>query len=129
MKVRFSTSADHKSVHGYALKAEVVDPEGMPSGIFVYRAGAPALPGKESVDTFSHVAAPLDMEELPEGEPDLSSGTPYYRRSSAVLWVRASRWLAQLKDSLDADIARLVNDYRLLNDENNYTATETKSYG
>ena len=129
MKVKFSTTVTGDKVFGYALKAEVTDPEGMPPDIFVYRAGVPELPTKEVVDTFSHVASPVDLEELPAGEPDLSKKTPYYRRNSVVLWVRAAQWLEQLKDNLDADIAQLVRDYGFLNDENSYTVTETRSYG
>ena len=129
MKVRFSTTTTGDGFFGYALRAEVSDPEGMPPDIFVYHAGVPELPSKEVVDTFSHVASPVDMEELPFGEPDLSKKTPYYRRSSVVLWVRSAEWLEQLKENIDADIAQLVHEYSYLNDGNNYTVTETKAYG
>lgn len=129
LKVKFSTMTTHDQYFGYALKAEVVEAEGIPAGIFVYHAGVPSLPAKDVTDTFSHVASPVDMEELPEEHPDMHNKTPFYRRSNAVLWVRSSEWLEQLKNHLDQDIALLARDYGYLNDENNYTVEETKTYG
>lgn len=128
MKVKFTTTTTADEYFGYAMKAEVVDPEGMPPDIFVFHAGTPELPGKDVVDTFSHVASPVDMEELPPGEPDLSKRTPYYRRNSVTLWVRSSEWLETLKNHIDADIALLVRNYELLNDENNYKAESVSHY-
>ena len=128
MKVKFTTTTTDDRYYGYAMKAEVIDPEGMPPDIFVFHAGAPTLPGKEVVDTFSHVASPVDMEELPAGEPDLGTRTPYYRRNSVTLWVRSSEWLDKLKGHIDGDIALLVRDYALLNDENNYRAETVSHY-
>lgn len=129
MKIKFSTTTTGDNYYGYALKAEVVDPGNMPPDIFVFHAGVPELPGKEVVDTFSHVASPVDLEELPAKEPDFSKKTPFYRRSSVTLWVRSSEWIDQLKSNLDSDIALLVRDYGHLNDENNYKIVEEKNYG
>lgn len=129
LKVKFTTSTTGDQYHAYSIKAEVLEADGITPYIFMYQAGVPELPGKNVVDTFTGVASPVDIEETPENEPDMSKRVPYYRRNSVVLWARSADWLEEIRNRLDSDIAGLVRDYRFLNDENEYRNTETREYG
>lgn len=129
LKVKFTTTTTDDQFLGYAVKAEVIEAEGITPYIFMYRAGVPELPSQKAVDVFTNVASPVDIEDTPENEPDLSKHTPFYRRKSVVLWCRSADWLEEIKDRIDRDIANLLNTYRVLNDENNYDNEEVKTYG
>lgn len=54
----------------------------MPDEIFVVkrRAANPGLPDGDYVDAFSHVATPVEMDDLPIGEPNENEF--YYRLAS-----------------------------------------------
>lgn len=129
LKVTYKTTTTSDEYFGYGLHAEVVEAEGIDPNIFVFHAGMPEMPTKKVVDTFSHVASPVDMEEYPPEEPDLKNHKPFYRRSELNLWVRSSEWLGELKQRIDADVGLLVKGYSLLNDENQYNTEEVKTYG
>ena len=127
--VEFKTTTTSDQYFGYGLSVRVKEADGIDPNIFVFHAGMPELPSKKVVDTFSHVASPADMEEFPAEEPDLSKKNPYYRRSEATLWVRSADWLSELKARIDHDIGLLIRNYAMLNDDNQYTIKEEKSYG
>lgn len=129
IKVKFSTTTTGDQYLGYAIKAEVVEADGITPDIFVFQAGVPELHTKRINDVFTNVASPVDIEETPSGEPDLSKKNPFYRRSSVTLWCRSAAWLEEIKNNLDRDIRSLVDTYRVLNDENQYTNQEEITYG
>ena len=129
LKVKFSTSTTGDQYLGYAIKAEVVEAEGITPYIFMYRAGVPELPTRKVTDVFTNVASPVDIEETPENEPDLFKKNPFYRRKSVTLWCRSADWVDELRDSISKDIAKLVETYKVLNDENHYENIEEKTYG
>lgn len=129
IKVKFSTTTTGDQYLGYGVKAEVTEAEGITPNIFVFQAGVPELPTKRINDVFTNVASPTDIEETPEGAPDLSKKNPFYRRSSVTVWCRSTEQLEDVKYNLDKDIHRLVETYRVLNDENQYTNQEEKTYG
>lgn len=129
LKVKFSTSTTGDQYLGYAIKAEVTEATGITPYIFVYQTGVPDLPGGKINDVFTNIASPTDIEETPEGEPDMSKKNPFYRRKSVTLWCRSADWVEEIRKNLDLDIAKLVETYKVLNDENNYINQEEKTYG
>jgi len=129
LKVKYTKTTTGDQYFSYGFKAEVVEAEGVTPYIFMYRAGTPELPSGKVVDTFSNVASPADIEETPENEPDMSSKNPYYRRKSVTLWTRSADWLDEIETRIDSDVARLLDNLRMLNDENQYTEQEVKTYG
>jgi hypothetical protein len=129
LKVKFSTTTTGDQYLGYGIKAEVTEAEGITPNIFVFQTGVPELPTKRINDVFTNVASPTDIEETPEGAPDMSKKNPFYRRSSVTLWCRSAEWVEELRNDLDRDIRQLVNTYRVLNDENQYINQEEKTYG
>lgn len=129
LKVKFSTTTTGDQYLGYAVKAEVIEAEGITPYIFMFQAGVPELPTREIVDVFTNVASPVDIEETPENEPDMSKKNPFYRRKSVTLWCRSADWLDKVKQRLNEDIAQLMQTYAVLNDENHYDNEEVKSYG
>lgn len=128
LKVKFSTSTTGDQYLGYAIKAEVTEVEGITPYIFVYKTGMPDLRTKKITDVFTNVASPADIEETPEGEPDMSSKNPFYRRKSVTLWCRSADWVDVVKENIDHDIKQLVDTYKTLNDENQYINQEEKTY-
>ena len=129
LNVKYSITTTGDQYLSYGFKAEVTEAEGISPCIFVYHAGTPELPTRKVVDNFSHVASPTDMEETPEGEPDMGNKNPYYRRSSVTLWVRSADWLDEIKKHIDHDIAQLMDNLNMLNDQNQYVNEEVKTYG
>ena len=129
LKVKFTTSTTGDQYLGYAIKAEVVEAEGITPYIFMFHAGMPELLTKKVTDFFTNVASPVDIEETPEKVPDPSKKNPFYRRNSVTLWCRSADWVEELRRRIDEDIRKLVSTYSVLNDENHYTDTEVKTYG
>lgn len=80
----------------------------------------------DTVDRFIHVATPLDFDEVPEDEPDLSNDIPYYRTDDVVIWFRSLIDLNKTKLDFEDDINTLVRTYESLD---NLEVTETKTYG
>ena len=99
----------------YGLEVEVTDTSGVTPKIFVWQA-------RESGDVFVCVASPADIEEVPEDDPDIDSGMPYYRTGRVSLIFRNYRDFEKYSRRMDDKIAMLS---RALNGLENNTTTET----
>ena len=125
LKVRFSQSPDARGVFEYALKAEVVLAEGIPSKIFVYHQSPSGIEGNTFAE-FSHIATPLDLQEVPE---DAASETvPWYRSDKCTIWVRNVSDLVTAKQLMIDDISALRNGFEVLNSEENFTKQTTVDF-
>lgn len=122
LKVKFTQSPDRRNVFEYALKAEVVSAEGIPSKIFVYHQSPRGIEGNTFAE-FDHVATPVDFQEIPE---DAASETvPWYRTDNVTVWLRNANDLETAKNLLVNDIDLLQKAYGVLSRENDFTNQET----
>lgn len=91
---------------GVRIKVEAEESSGMPLEIFVYQRRPSAPPG-ESLDVFTNVASPNDLQEYPAGD-DPGPDSPFYRRAMVDLVFRSPDHAQQAIDSLILDINQLV---------------------
>ena len=124
----YQTPTQKSQVYGYALKVKVTAAEGMPSKIFVYQRGEQRLNSGNYVDKFINIASPVDMDNVPEDEPQLDAGIPYYRTDEVILYFRCLQDLVESKADISGDINHLVESYKLFEDTDNFELTETKVY-
>jgi len=118
LKVRFTQSPEIRGVFGYALRAEVVSSDRIPSKIFVYHQFPAGLDGN-TFSEFDHVATPVDFQEIPEDAA--SEIVPWYRTSVCTIWLRNADDLAEAKQLLVDDIGALQRGYDVLNSANDFT--------
>ena len=124
----YQTPTQKSQVYGYALRVKVTSAEGMPSKIFVYQRGEQRLNSGNYVDKFINIASPVDMGNVPEDEPQLDAGIPYYRTDEVILYFRCLQDLVESKADISDDINHLVESYKLFEDTDNFELTETKVY-
>jgi len=101
--------------------------------IFVFRRSTPTMnPGgqtdREVDDEFFNVATPVDMYDIPEGEPDIANGMPYYRDSHLELWFRNLEDALRAKDEIRRDVASLAKLWDNISDEETFKQEETEVY-
>jgi hypothetical protein len=117
LKVRFSQSAERRNVYDMAFKAEVVEASGMSGKIFVYHQ-SPVGPTGNTFSEFSHVASPVELQEIPE---DAATSTiPWFRTDKLVVWMRCFDDLVTAKQMLVDDIETLVRSIDVLSSENDF---------
>lgn len=80
-------------------------------------------------DEFVNIATPVDMYDIPVGQPDPCHGMPYYRTSEIDLWFRNLEDLEQAKKDIDEDLASLSKLYNKMENEESYEHEETREYG
>lgn len=116
LEVRYSTTVPdkHPAIYAYSLKVEITKAVGYPSHLFVFQRSPENNEG-DSVDTFIQIAAPLEVEEVPEKAPDLQNNMPYYRAKSVTLWFRTMEDLELAKSKIEDDLRTLVLTYKVLN--------------
>lgn len=120
-----ATPEHYPSVYAHALKVEVVSAIGYPDHIFVFQRSKPDSNG-DCVDEFIQIAAPLEIEEVPEDAPDLQNGMPYYRAKSVTLYFRTIEDLELAKAKIDEDIGMLKRTYDVL--EHGFDRQEIRHY-
>ena len=126
LKVRFSQSAERRDVYDLAFKAEVVQATGMSGKIFVYHQ-SPKGPTGNTFSEFSHVASPVELQEIPE---DAASSTiPWYRTNKLVVWMRCADDLVTAKQMLVDDIGTLVRSMDVLSSENDFVNQQDIVFG
>ena len=126
LRVKFSQTRDIRGIYGLALKVEVVRATGMSGKIFVFHQ-KPAGSGGNSYAEFSHVASPVDMNEIPEDA--CSETVPYYRTDSVTVWFRCMDDLVAAKQLLADDIGSLQRTYFVLTNDNNFTNQSILDFG
>lgn len=127
---RQTTTKD--GLYAYALTVSVksdTDPN-----VFVFQRSTPTMnpygrTDRVVDDVFINVATPVDMYDIPVGEPDLCNGMPYFRISEVDLWFRNLEDLEQAKRDIDEDLASLAKMYNNLENKDTYQHEETRSYG
>lgn len=127
LKVRFNESPAKRGVFAYALKVEVVSSSGIPSKIFVYHQSPAGIEGN-TIAEFSHVATPVDFQEIPE---DAASETvPWFRTDKCTVWLRSVDDLKTAKQLFVDDIASLQRTFdTLLREEDFKKQTNLKFTG
>ena len=125
LKVRFSQNAERRGVYSYALKIEVVDSSGISPKIFVYHQFPAGLDGNAFAE-FSHVASPVEMQEMPENAA--SEIVPWYRSDKVVVWFRCASDLDLAKQMFIDDISALQKGYRMLSSDNSFEMQDTVEF-
>ena len=152
LRVTYSQSSTRNGLYAYGLHVSVRpadpddsndsndsnDPADAPDcGVFVFRRSTPGFdpmrqfPGmdRRSWDEFWNVATPVDMHDIPRGEPDIPGGMPYFRLPDLDLWFRNLEDLLRAKREIGADIADLCRLTDALDDVSSYESSETVEYG
>lgn len=126
ISVRYSilTTEDNPDLLVSKLTVEVVDSVNCPKEIFVFHRGPSTIEG-DIIDEFSHIATPLDLEELPAKAPSLELQTPYYREKKVTLYFRTIADLELAKKAFKRDIRKLIEAHTILNSSNLHQETET----
>lgn len=119
-------------LYAYALHVSVTSDED--PNVFVIRRSMPTMNpyGRTDLwvdDEFINVATPVDMYDVPVGQPDPCHDMPYYRVSEIDLWFRNLEDLEQAKKDIDEDLASLAKLYNNLEDKSTYEHEETRTYG
>ena len=128
LKVEYSNTVpeEHDPIYGYALKVEIVEATGISDHLFVFQRSPDNNEG-DAVDTFIQIAAPLEIEEVPENAPDPQHGMPYYRAKEVTLWFRTLEDLMLAKNKMRDDFTTLVKTYEVLNSD--VYKKEIENYG
>lgn len=108
-----STTCQQQS---YALKVKVVEAEEMSSAVFIFQRTKTGPDGTREPDKFICVADPVDMEEVPELNPDLADEMPYYRTSEVELVFGNLVALAETEAGIKQDIDALVQSIAAMAD-------------
>lgn len=104
-------------LYAYNLRVIVTNAIDMPKEVFVYHRGVFPATGdatESASDGFSHIATPLDLEEIPVNAPDMINEIPYFRTDMVQLSFRNVQDLKLTKEMIASDILLLV---RALNQE------------
>lgn len=125
LTVQYSTSEPANNLFGFALTATVTAAAGMSPAVFMYQR-VPGLPNCDPIDNFICVADPVDLEELPVDQPDLTSEIPYYRAATVTLYFRSIIELNEAKSELEGDLRVLVLSVNAM--ASTAYATETQTY-
>ena len=128
LTVEYSTTAseEYDPIYAYSLKVEILEASGISDHLFVFQRSPDNNEG-DSVDTFIQIAAPLEIEEVPENAPDPQHGMPYYRAKEVTLWFRTLEDLKLAKNKIRDDLETLVRTYEVLN--NDIYKKEIETYG
>lgn len=108
IKIKWSTAyAKLSSTDGYRVRIEVDCAFDMPETIFVYRQMPKNPATGEKAGFFSHIASPVDLEEMPEQAPRLGEIPEWFRLNFVDILLRSTTEVeAFLADVLE-DICRL----------------------
>ena len=129
IKVKYYRSPSHNSkIYGYALKVKVEEAESMPSKIFVFQRGQKQTNDGTIEDHFINIGSPMDLANVPEDEPLLDSGIPYYRLDEVTLYFRNLDDLMETKNDISGDIFNLVQTYKYLENIDDFEELDTKIY-
>lgn len=128
ISVRYSTTTpeNHPPLYAYLLKVEVISSVGYPEHIFVFHRSPEGISG-DIVDTFTQIASPVDVEEIPVDAPDPKNGMPYYRTKEVTLWFRTPDDMELAKKNIKDDIRTLSLTYDTL--YSNPDTQEVETYG
>ena len=109
LKVQTHRSTErHRPRQSYALKVKAVEADGMSPAIFIFQRPKTSPDGTREPDKFICVADPVDMEEVPELDPELADEMPYYRTSEVELVFSNLATLAETEAGIKQDIDTLV---------------------
>ena len=125
LKVRFSQNAERRGVYFYALKVEVLEASGISPKIFVFHQSPAGLDGNTFAE-FSHVASPLEMQEVPEDAA--SEIVPWYRSDKVTVWFRCVSDLRMAKQMFVDDISALRRNIGILSSEDSFDKQTTVEF-
>lgn len=91
------------------LKLEVTNAVGMSDAVFVWQRAA-----NNGDDMFVGVAAPSDLEEIPEHSPDIKNEMPYYRSNTVELWFRNVADFLYYRTLIQQHVEELVTKVNML---------------
>lgn len=108
--LRFSQDDDEPQKQSYDLRVQALSAVDMPTEVFVINRGVAPITdlNGDTVDIYTSVADPLDLEEYPAGVPS-DPKIPFYRLDDITLRFRAYSELVQVKEYIRSDIQGLVN--------------------
>ena len=109
-----STSGDSPVEFGLKVEAQTTHGD-ISNKIFVWQS-------RHGTDEFVCVASPGDLTEIPEDEPDLEGGMPYYRTDDVELWFRNFKDFEFYSERINDKVRLLVSAYNHLQ---NYETPET----
>ena len=138
ISVTYRLSSTKDGLYAYALHVSanfggpLGDSDGVPkpANVFVFRRSTPTMnpfghTDMEVNDEFFNVATPVDMYDIPEKNPDIERGMPYFRDSEMDLWFRNLEDVTRAKREIDADVAALARLWDNLNNPEDYQLEET----
>ena len=127
LTAQFDRSPQDAAFYAYCLKITITSASGMPAEVFVFQRGAAPAPaaGEQTLDRYVCIADPLDLEEVPQGTPDLNAEIPYYRLNQVTLAFRSVDELNECQAMLQGDLNTLV---RSMNAMANFTPQEVITY-
>jgi hypothetical protein len=80
----------------------------LPDEIFAYRA-LPLQPGQtDVVAQFDHVCSPVDLQEYPEGAPDVNAVPPWFRLATLDFETRTRAQAEEFYNDVVCDVNRLI---------------------
>lgn len=139
-----SMSSTDDGLYIYALHMEASLPDSgkedstgatstLDPNIFVFRRSTPTMDpfgttDKMVDDEFFNVATPVDMYDIPIGEPDIENGMPYFRDSKLDLWFRNLEDALRAKKEISADVASLARLWDNINNTSSFEFKETTVY-
>jgi hypothetical protein len=92
---------------GYRVRFEVVCAENMPEEIFVYREMPTNPETGERAGFFSHIASPVDLEEMPANEPRTGEVPEWFRLNYVDILLRSTAEAEAFIEDVREDVCRL----------------------
>lgn len=141
LKLTYSQSSTRDGLYAYCLHikaepllAETEDGSLSNPNIFVFRRSTPTMnpfgnTDMEVDDEFFNIATPVDMYDVPEKQPDIEKGMPYFRDSELDLWFRNMEDMERARSEIDGDVASLVTLWDNISATDKFEHTETVHYG
>lgn len=113
LDVRYTKELEQSNLYSYGLLVEALASTDMSKKIFVIRRGVPSVNDSElnepvELDEFVWIASPLELDQIPEDAPNLTTGLPYYRTDSVRFSFRSVSELSDTLNLIKQDIAKLV---------------------
>jgi hypothetical protein len=115
--VRYTHEEKQHGLFSYGLLVEVLSATDMTDKIFVIQRGVASATDTEvndpgELDTFQWIASPLELDQYPEGAPDLQNQIPYYRTNSVRFSFRSMDELVDTLALIKSDIEKLVGSLK-----------------
>lgn len=111
LTLRVWASGVNSALADRGLKLEVTNAVGMSDAVFVWQRAAAG-----GDDMFVSVAAPSDLNDIPENSPNILNEMPYYRTNTVEIWFRNDSDFMYYKDLLQLHVEKLVTQVNQLSE-------------